>query len=433
MCSHFYSISENYSFLQNVYLHKISYTLKSGELSADFIDTSEETITNLALKECSLRLNKPGDVLLAMYGATIGKSAILKIAATTNQAVCACTPNTGIWNEYLLVLLKAMKSNFVGQGAGGAQPNISREKIIATVTVLPPTKEQHRIVAKVDELMALCDQLENQHNNAAEAHEKLVAYLLGTLTQSQNAEDFNANWQRIAEHFDTLFTTETSIDELKQTLLQLAVRGKLTGSIPKREFVEVQELFDLIDGDRGSNYPKSHDYMDKGFCLFLSTKNVRKNGFLFDEIQFLSEEKHKTLRQGLMKRGDIVITTRGTLGNIAIYDDSVIYDCVRINSGMLILRPKSLDIIASFIMVFIQSPLFDNQLQEKRSGSAQPQIPAGILKLFTLPLFSIEEQQRIVIKVHELMEICDQLKTRINEANELQRKIADVLIVQTVN
>jgi type I restriction enzyme S subunit len=215
--------------------------------------------------------------------------------------------------------------------------------------------------------------------------------------------------------------------------LQLAVRGKLTGSIPKREFVEVQELFDLIDGDRGSNYPKSHDYMDKGFCLFLSTKNVRKNGFLFDEIQFLSEEKHKTLRQGLMKRGDIVITTRGTLGNIAIYDDSVIYDCVRINSGMLILRPKSLDIIASFIMVFIQSPLFDNQLQEKRSGSAQPQIPAGILKLFTLPLFSIEEQQRIVIKVHELMEICDQLKTRINEANELQRKIADVLIVQTVN
>jgi type I restriction enzyme S subunit len=280
--------------------------------------------------------------------------------------------------------------------------------------------------------MALCDQLENQHNNAAEAHEKLVAHLLGTLTQSQNAEDFNANWQRIAEHFDTLFTTEASIDELKQTLLQLAVMGKLTRSVPKRKCVDIQDLFDLIDGDRGSNYPKSHDYMEKGFCLFLSTKNVRKNGFLFNETQFLSEQKHKTLRQGLMKRGDIVITTRGTLGNVAVYDDSVIYDCVRINSGMLILRPKSFDIIAAFIIVFIQSPLFDNQLQEKRSGTAQPQIPAGILKSFTLPLFSIEEQHRIVAKVDELMAICDQLKTRITEANELQRKIADVVVENAI-
>ena len=132
---------------------------KSGELTSDFISESEEHVTELALKECSLRQNKVGDVLIAMYGATIGKTAILATGATTNQAVCACTPNTGVFNRYLLLLLKALKSNFVGQGAGGAQPNISREKIIATVTALPPEPEQHRIVAKVDELMALCDRL----------------------------------------------------------------------------------------------------------------------------------------------------------------------------------------------------------------------------------------------------------------------------------
>ena len=189
---------------------------KSGELTADFIEFSEETITELALKDCSLRLNQPGDVLIAMYGATIGKTAILKVPGTTNQAVCACTPNTGIFNRYLLVLLKATKSNFIGQGAGGAQPNISREKIISTIVAMPPTAEQHRIVAKVDELMALCDQLENQHSNAAEAHEKLVSHLLGTLTKSPPASpsplckrgargDFDLDWQRIAAHFDTLF------------------------------------------------------------------------------------------------------------------------------------------------------------------------------------------------------------------------------------
>jgi type I restriction enzyme S subunit len=147
---------------------------KSGELTADFIDTSEETITELALKECSLRLNQPGDVLLAMYGATIGKSAILKIPGTTNQAVCACTPNTGVYNRYLLVLLKAMKSNFIGQGAGGAQPNISREKIIATVAAIPPTAEQHRIVAKADELMALCDQMKSRLTAANQLQQKLA-------------------------------------------------------------------------------------------------------------------------------------------------------------------------------------------------------------------------------------------------------------------
>jgi type I restriction enzyme S subunit len=109
-----------------------------------------------------------------MYGATIGKAAILKIAGTTNQAVCACTPYRGIINRYLLELLKAMKSNFIGQGTGGAQPNISREKIIATVVAIPSTEEQHRIVAKVDELMSLCDKLKSRISEANQLQQKLA-------------------------------------------------------------------------------------------------------------------------------------------------------------------------------------------------------------------------------------------------------------------
>ena len=135
---------------------------KSGELISDYISDSEEYVTELALKETSLRYNKPGDVLIAMYGATIGKCSILKIQATTNQAVCACTPYHGFANKYLLTLLKAYKNRFVGMGAGGAQPNISREKIIATVIALPPLAEQQRIVAKIDELMVQCDILKSK-------------------------------------------------------------------------------------------------------------------------------------------------------------------------------------------------------------------------------------------------------------------------------
>jgi type I restriction enzyme S subunit len=133
---------------------------KSGELTKDFISESEETITDLALKKCSLRLNKPGDVLLAMYGATIGKASILKVSGTTNQAICACTPYSGMSNEFLLLWLKAMRQDFISQGVGGAQPNISREKIIATPIALPPQAEQLRIVERVNKLMSICNELQ---------------------------------------------------------------------------------------------------------------------------------------------------------------------------------------------------------------------------------------------------------------------------------
>jgi len=151
---------------------------KSGELVADYISDSEETVTELALKECSLRQNKAGDVLIAMYGATIGKTAILSVDGTTNQAVCACTPFTGLLNRYLLLTLKSLKANFIGQGAGGAQPNISREKIVATVAGLPPLAEQQRIVAKVDQLMALCDQLKARLAQARQLNEQLATALV---------------------------------------------------------------------------------------------------------------------------------------------------------------------------------------------------------------------------------------------------------------
>jgi type I restriction enzyme S subunit len=139
---------------------------KSGELSKDLIDKSEETITELAIKKCSLRMNNPGDILLAMYGANIGKTSILGVKGTTNQAVCACTPNEIIFNKYLLLTLKAMRANFINQGAGGAQPNISKEKIIKTIVAVPPINEQKRIVSKVDELMALCDDLKSRIQQA---------------------------------------------------------------------------------------------------------------------------------------------------------------------------------------------------------------------------------------------------------------------------
>ena len=127
--------------------------LKTGELNNGVVYDSEEKITDKALRECSLRLNKVGDVLIAMYGATIGKVAIAGKEMTTNQACCGCTPYQ-IYNKYLFHFLIASKDAFIKKGEGGAQPNISREKLIRHLMPIPPIQEQYRIVEKLEFVIA---------------------------------------------------------------------------------------------------------------------------------------------------------------------------------------------------------------------------------------------------------------------------------------
>jgi len=153
--------------------------LKSGELG-DRLDVkvSEETITEEAIKSGSFRRNQPGDVLIAMYGATIGKLAILAEEATTNQAVCGCSPFTGLSNRFLFFFLLAQRSAFHLSSEGGAQPNISKVKIVGAPFSLPPLAEQHRIVAKVDALTSLCDRLEAALHEADTTRARLLDALI---------------------------------------------------------------------------------------------------------------------------------------------------------------------------------------------------------------------------------------------------------------
>ena len=128
--------------------------LKTGELNDDIVYDTIEKITQKAFNECSLRLNRVGDVLIAMYGATIGKIAIVGKELTTNQACCGCSPYSGLYNRYLFYYLMANKSTFIKQGEGGAQPNISRDKLVKFLIPLPPLQEQKRIVVALDNVLA---------------------------------------------------------------------------------------------------------------------------------------------------------------------------------------------------------------------------------------------------------------------------------------
>ena len=145
--------------LQKEYYGGIIPWLKTGDLNDGIITNIPEFITEKALAETSVKLNPSGSVLIAMYGATIGKVGILSFPATTNQACCACV-DYKLEQMYLFYFLLANRENFIKMGGGGAQPNISKEKIINTVIFLPPLKEQHRIVAKIGEIFAQLDAIE---------------------------------------------------------------------------------------------------------------------------------------------------------------------------------------------------------------------------------------------------------------------------------
>ena len=201
--------------------------VKTGEFGLLFPEVKEWTTK-------PLKLAKNGDVLICVVGATIGKLN-LAIDCAIGRSVAAIRPAQIIETKYLYFVLIPFTLRLREKSRGSAQGVIGKADLSSVKIRVPSINEQRQIVAKVDELMALCDQLETRHSNAAVAHEKLVSHLLGTLTQSQSAEDFNANWQRIAAHFDILFTTEASIDALKQTLLQLAVMGKLVPQNPNDE------------------------------------------------------------------------------------------------------------------------------------------------------------------------------------------------------
>ncbi len=152
----------------------------------------------------------------------------------------------------------------------------------------------------------------------------------------------------------------------------------------------------IIDGDRGKAYPKHGDFSDDGYCLFLSATNVTDSGFEFSECQFISEEKDNALRKGRLTRQDVVLTTRGTLGNAALYGDVVPYDHVRINSGMVIMRTNVTKLLPEFLYGFLRSPGFKAQVEQLRSGVAQPQLPIRDLNKIKLPVPRKAMQERIV-------------------------------------
>ena len=163
----------------------------------------------------------------------------------------------------------------------------------------------------------------------------------------------------------------------------------------------MSEICEIIDGDRGKNYPTADEFYDEGYCLFLNAKNVTSKGFCFDDCMFISKEKNKLLRNGKLNRGDIVLTTRGTLGNLAFYGDNISFENIRINSGMVILRMRN-DIMNEIYFIEQFKMKLDYIKKQVASGSAQPQLPISTIKKIHILIPDIEKQRGFVEFVQQV-------------------------------
>lgn len=412
-------------------------------------------------------LVKSGDYLISMDGEFRVAKWKLKDALLNQRVSRLIFFGKETSQDFVCHFLQNRLSELQGTKAYTTVDHLSGGQISNSVIGLPPPAEQHRIVAKVDELMALCDQLEQQHSNAQEAHETLVSQLLATLTQSQNAVEFNANWQRIYTHFDVLFTTEASIDALKQTLLQLAVMGKLVPQdsndepasellkriqaekaklIAEGKLKKEKPLAPISEDEKPFELPNTWEwvrlcdvstYIQYGYTdsanqikrdvLFLRITDIQDDFVDWSTVPGCNSELNQ-VQDYLLSENDIVIArTGGTIGKSYLVKNLTVDS---IFASYLIRIGKIESISHKFKKLYFGSQLYWNQLYENSMGTGQPNVNGTALKSLIFSLPPLAEQHRIVDKVDVLMALCDQLKTRIQQANQQQQTIADALVAQ---
>jgi len=376
-----------------------------------------------------------------------------------------CIPPSSIDLDFAFVLFHTLGLDKLGKGI---KPGLSRNEAYSLPVAIPPLAEQHRIVAKVDELMALCDLLEAEQADAASAHTRLVEALLGTLTQSTDATDLAANWQRLAEHFDSLFTTEASIDALKQTVLKLAVMGKL---VPQALHDEpASELLKKIAQERTRlemagicKKSKAMSVVGKDehpfevpdgwtWVLFDEIINPQKpisygvlvpgpevaDGVPFVRIADLSITAPPALPEKKIDRkvdaqysrtrldgGEILMGVVGSIGKLGLAPRS--WKGANIARAICRIVPTE-HVDKLFVLQLLQSKFMQSSFVGDTRTLAQPTLNVGLIRSALTPVPPLAEQKRIVAKVDELMALCDHIKADLATARQQQATLADTLI-----
>ncbi|MCI6153388.1 MAG: restriction endonuclease subunit S [Fusobacterium perfoetens] len=435
--------------------------LKTGELKDNYINSSEEKITKLALEKNSLRLCKPKDILIAMYGATIGKLGILNIEATTNQACCACTVYEGIYYKFLFYFLLEKREKFKEKGVGGAQPNISKEKIINFLFCLPPLEEQKRIVEKVEKLQELTKKLKEIYILNENNRENLKKSILEEIEKSNSDKKLYNSLELVFNNFDKVIKTKEDIKDIRNLILSLAIKGKLVEQNQNDE--SASELLKRIKEEKERlikdkvikkekplppiekeeipfEIPKSWEWVRLGEIGILQTGNTpqtSKNEYYGKDIPFITPaditmKKICYNNRGLSflgrekgriasKNSILQVCIGGSIGKVFYTNKEVCFN-QQINSITLYLSDYK------YIYNVLSSIYFYEKLLKNSNGTATPIINKSSWGNLLVPLPPLEEQKRIVEKVESLMKICDLLEEKINKNENISEKLLESIL-----
>ena len=376
--------------------------LKTGDLNDGLISDIPESITEEAVANSSAKINPTGSVLIAMYGATIGKLGILTFPATTNQACCACIEYEAVVQMYLFYFLLSQRTAFIEKGGGGAQPNISKEIIVNTYIPLPPLSEQHRIVAEIKRWFALIDQID------------------------QGKVDL-----------------QETIKRAKSKVLDLAIHGKLVPQDPNDEpaielLKRINPNFTPCDNGHYGKFPQSwcicrlkdlctflsrgkspkYSETDKTFPVFAQKCNLKDGGISLEQAKFLDPSTIcKWSEEYKLKTGDVLVnsTGTGTVGRTRLFHEKCLgkYPFVVPDSHVSVIRVTK-GIIPQYLYAYISSNRIQQYIEDNLAGSTnQKELYIGVLEQMEIFIPPFSEQQRIIQKIEELFSVLDNIQNAL--------------------
>lgn len=344
---------------------------------------------------------------------------------------------------------------------GSAQPQVTATNLGPFSILLPPLAEQHRIVAKVDELMALCDKLESATTSSKNIHKKIVESVLDALVSSQSSKELKNIQTKFLDMFDTLFISESSINLLKSALIQLAIQGGLSrknssdGSgaellakityeransskaFRKRKIlpIDVSSLHKIPDNWVWTqNEYISHDWGQKiptEPFLYIDVSSIDSETGTVSTPEVVLPEDAPSRARKIVKPGSVIYSTvRPYLLNVAIIDQQ--FDVEPIASTAFVVIHPMTSISAKYIFYYLRSPTFIKYVESVQTGTTYPAINDVQFYSAPFPLPPLAEQYRIVDKLEELLHFCDEMKKLVLRANEHQRKVADAIVEQAL-
>ena len=372
--------------------------LKTGDLNDGLISYIPESITEEAVANSSAKINPTGSVLIAMYGATIGKLGILTFPATTNQACCACIEFNAIIQLYLFYFLLSQRNEFIAKGGGGAQPNISKEIIVNTFIPLPPLSEQQRIVMEIEKWFALIDQVEqgkaDLQNTIKQTKSKILDLAIHGKLVPQDPND------------------EPAIELLKRINPDFTPcdNGHYTFDVPSGWITtNLGSIFNVVSAKR---ILKS-DWKHSGVPFYRAREIAKLSIYgLVDNELYISEEHYNSLKEKfpVPKASDIMISAVGTIGKCYIVKES---DKFYYKDASVLCLCNDYQINAKYIYHIMRSEYMLKQMYDNSKGTTVDTITIEKAKQYILPLPPLAEQQRIVAKIEEIFSIFDGIQNSL--------------------